>query len=88
MANTRSAEKRLRQTAKQRDRNRAQRTRMRSAVARLRRTVEAGDATKAQELLDPTLSLIDRTAQKKVIHANAAARSKARLVHAVKKLSA
>ena len=87
MANTRSAEKRLRQTVKHQERNRAQRSRMRSAVARLRRTVDAGDAKKAAELLEPTLSLIDRTAQKKVIHANAAARSKARLVHAVKKLS-
>jgi ribosomal protein S20 len=43
---------------------------------------------KAEELLPGTLSLIDRTAQKKIIHRRAAARSKSRLVRSVKTLSA
>jgi small subunit ribosomal protein S20 len=48
--------------------------------------VSAGDASKAQELLPGTLELIDSTAQKKVIHRNAAARTKSRLSRAVASL--
>ena len=83
MANTKSAEKRNRQTLLQRDRNRAQRTRMRSAIKDLRQVIEAGDAEKARELLPETLRVIDVTAQKKVVHANAAGRTKSRLTRAV-----
>ncbi len=88
MANIKSAEKRIRQTLRQRSRNRAERSRMRSAVKELRNFIAAGDKSKAEELLPGTLSLIDRTAQKKVIHRKAAARSKSRLVRSVKSLSA
>jgi small subunit ribosomal protein S20 len=79
MANTKSAEKRHRQNVKQRERNRAQRSRLRTAVKGLRQAVASGDAAKASELLPETLSIIDKTAQKKVIHANTASRTKARL---------
>jgi small subunit ribosomal protein S20 len=88
MANIKSAEKRIRQTLRQRSRNRAERSRMRSAVKELRNVIAAGDKTKAEELLPGTLRLIDRTAQKKVIHRKAAARSKSRLVRSVGSLSA
>lgn len=83
MANTKSAEKRIRQNEKRRQRNRANRTRMRKAVRTLREAVEAGDASQAKELLPGTLQLIDKTAQKGVIHDNAAARYKSRLTKAV-----
>ena len=83
MANTKSAEKRNRQTIRERDRNRAQRTRMRTAVKGLREAVEAGDADKAKELLPETIRIIDVTAQKNVVHANAAGRTKSRLTRAV-----
>lgn len=83
MANIKSAEKRIVQSAKQRSRNRAQKSRMRSAVRDLRQAVSDGDQAKAQELLADTLKLVDSTAQKKVIHSNAAARTKSRLTRAV-----
>ncbi len=86
MANTRSAEKRIVQTAKRRLRNRTHRTRMRSAVKELRSAVQAGDGQTARELLPAALSLIDHTAQRRAVHANAAARTKARLVRAVRAL--
>ena len=88
MANIKSAEKRIRLNLRQRSRNRAERSRMRSAVKELRKVISDGDKGKAEELLPGTLSLIDRTAQKKIIHQNAAARSKSRLVRSVKQLSA
>jgi len=83
MANTKSAEKRHRQNIKRRDRNRAMRSRMRTAVKRLRTAVAEGNGDLAKELLVPTLSLVDSTAQKGVIHRNAAARTKSRLTKAV-----
>ena len=83
MANIKSAEKRIRQTLKRQARNRAQRSQMRTAVKQLRGVIASGDKKKAQELLPGTLSLIDRTAQKSVVHRNAASRSKSRLVAAV-----
>ena len=83
MANTKSAEKRHRQNVKQREQNRAQRSRLRTAVKGLRQAVASGDAARANELLPETLGIIDKTAQKKVIHTNAASRTKSRLAKAV-----
>ncbi len=51
---------------------------LRTSVKKLRVAAE-NDVVKAQELLPGTLSLIDRTARKGVIHRNAAARRKSRL---------
>jgi len=83
MANTKSAEKRNRQNVQQRERNRAHRSRLRTAIKRLRSAVASGDAAQAREILPQTLSTIDKIAQKKIIHANAAARYKSRLVKKV-----
>lgn len=83
MANSPSAEKRIRQNETRRAGNRAVRSRLRTAVKNLRSEVEAGNKEGATALLEPTLSLIDATAQKKIIHRNAAARTKSRLTRAV-----
>jgi small subunit ribosomal protein S20 len=83
MANTKSAEKRNRQNVQARERNRAHRSTLRTAVKKLRSAVASGDAARAQELLPETLSVIDKTAQKKVIHANTASRYKSRLAQKV-----
>ena len=83
MANTKSAEKRNRQNAIANQRNRAQRSRLRTAVKRLRGAVAAGDGEASAKLLPETLSIIDATAQKKVIHTNAASRTKSRLARQV-----
>ncbi|HYL06422.1 MAG TPA: 30S ribosomal protein S20 [Thermoanaerobaculia bacterium] len=86
MANTKSAEKRIRQNAAARDRNRGHRSRLRTAIKRLRAAVDAGDAAAASNLLPTTLSIIDATAQKKIIHPNTASRYKSRLASQVKAL--
>jgi small subunit ribosomal protein S20 len=83
MANTKSAEKRNRQNVKQRERNRAHRSRLRTAIKSLRSAVASGDAAKANELLPVTLGVIDKIAQKKVIHTNTASRYKSRLAKRV-----
>ena len=83
MANTKSAEKRNRQNEQQRERNRAHRSRLRTAIKSLRSAVASGDAAKAQEALPGVLSVIDKIAQKKVIHPNTASRYKSRLAKRV-----
>ncbi len=82
MANSKQARKRIRQSLVRRDRNRAAMSRLRTSIKRLRAAADS-DATKALELLPSTLSLIDVTARKGVIHANAAARRKSRLARLV-----
>jgi small subunit ribosomal protein S20 len=88
MANTKSAEKRMKQALVRRDRNRAYRSKMRTAIKKLRAAVVGGDPAQARELLTGTLAIIDATAQKQVIHRNTAARYKARLTTAVQKMEA
>jgi len=88
MANTKSADKRARQSVKRRDRNRDHVSTMRTAVKRLRKAVAAGDSKTAQDLLGSTVKVVDSTAQKGVIHRNAAARTKSRLTKAVNALKA
>jgi len=85
MANTKSAEKRMRQSAERRVRNRGARSEMRSAIKKVRGAIAGGDAKAAQEALTVAVQTIDRTAKKHVVHGNTAARTKSRLVRAVAK---
>lgn len=86
MANTPSAIKRIHQNEKRRAHNKTRKTRVRSAVKKVRVAVETGDLATADQLLPGTLSLLDASAGKKTIHANAAARTKSRLTKAVEQL--
>jgi small subunit ribosomal protein S20 len=84
MANTKSAEKRARQSEKRRERNRAAKSTMRTAVKRVRGAIDGGDAAQAEQALTEAVSIIDRSAKKNVVHRNTAARAKSRLVKAVR----
>ena len=88
MANTKSAEKRIRQSLKRRARNRAHRSTMKTTIKALRVAVASGDAGLAGELLPKAVSILDAMALKGVIQANAAARTKSRLTRAVAALNA
>lgn len=87
MANSKSAEKRIRQNLKHRERNRFHRAKMRTAIKKLRQQIEAGDADSAQSLLPGTLRVIDASVSKGIVHQNAAARYKSRLTKAVSALA-
>jgi small subunit ribosomal protein S20 len=71
--------KRAVQSIERADVNRANRTRVRTLMKRLRTAVSAGDATAAGNLLQPTLSAIDRAITKGVLHENTGNRYKSRL---------
>jgi small subunit ribosomal protein S20 len=79
VANHKSALKRLAQTRKRTERNRAHRSRMRHQIRELRRALDARDKARAESLLKPTISLLDRMIQKGILHPNTAARYKSRL---------
>ncbi|MCS6815963.1 MAG: 30S ribosomal protein S20 [Blastocatellia bacterium] len=88
MPRTKSAMKQLRKNLKRREINRRNLSRLRTYIKKLRRAIEAGDARAAQELLPQTISIIDKSIQKGVIHRNAAARYKSRLTIVVNRLAA
>jgi len=62
-------------------------SRLRTSIKQLR-TAADRDVTEARALLPGTLSLIDVTARKGVIHRNAAARRKSRLTRLVNRRAA
>ncbi|MDE2881034.1 MAG: 30S ribosomal protein S20 [Acidobacteriota bacterium] len=85
MAHSKSAKKRVRQNEEQRLRNRHHRSRLRTAIKNLRAAVAAGDKDASQEQLPRAIALLDRMAGRRVIHRNAAARTKSRLSRLVAK---
>jgi small subunit ribosomal protein S20 len=78
-----SAVKAYRQNVKRRDHNRQLRSRLRSALKGIRTSIDASDLAGAKKALDETFSLVDKMANKGIIHRNAAGRYKSRLVKRV-----
>lgn len=84
MATHKSAEKAHRQSLRRQGANRANISRLRTEIKRIRETAGAGDAGGAQKLLPKMIALIDKSVQKGILHANAAARHKSRLSRLVR----
>lgn len=76
MPNSKSAEKRMRTNQVRAERNRAFRSRLRTALKKVR---SASDSAVGADALREASSLLDRAAQKRIIHPNKAARAKSRL---------
>ena len=87
MPNHKSAEKRVRQNEKRRAVNRSNRGSVRTQIKKLRTALTTGDKAQSQELLVPTIALIDKSVNKGVLHKNTAARHKSRLTKHVSELS-
>ena len=81
MANTRSAQKRNRQSVKRRARNLSVRNNVKSVVRKAREAITAGDPAKAKEAVRVATRILDRASTKGVLHAGNAARRIARLAH-------
>lgn len=86
MPNHKSAKKRVRQTEKRNLVNRSRRSSLRTQVKKLRAAVAGTDQNGSQELLNPTISAIDKAVNKGVLHKNTAARYKSRLTSHVNAL--
>lgn len=85
MANTASSRKSAKTSEIRRQRNSSMTSTMRTAIKAVKKAVSSGDKT-AAAAFTASMSKIDRTAAKGVIHRNAAARHKSRLAQAVKSL--
>ena len=79
MPNHKSAEKRMRQNEKRRAINRGNRTKVRTYIKKLRSVLDSGNKEEINNVLPEAISVIDKSVQKGVLHANAAARYKSRL---------
>jgi small subunit ribosomal protein S20 len=87
MANTAQARKRARQAVKQRAHNASLRSTLRTAIKKIIKAVEAGDKVAATLAYSENVSVIDRIADKNIIHKNKASRHKSRLNAAIKAMS-
>lgn len=84
MPTTKSAKKRLRQSLERRAQNRATKSAVKTQIRKVRQAVDAGDIAKAQTELQLAAKKLDRAGAKRVIHPNAASRTKSRLAHLIR----
>ena len=87
MANTAQARKRARQAEVQRKRNTSLKSSLRSAIKNVKKAIAAGDKAAATKEFQAQQSVIDRIADKKIVHKNLASRSKHRLAQAIKTMA-
>jgi small subunit ribosomal protein S20 len=87
MANSAQARKRARQAAATNQRNTSLRSTLRTAVKRVRKAIAAGDKATATKEFQASQAVIDRIADKNIVHKNTASRTKSRMAQAIKALS-
>jgi small subunit ribosomal protein S20 len=86
MASHASALKKNRQDQKRRLRNRAHASKLRTQMKKIGAALQSGDAGAVAGMMTETVALVDRTAKHRVIHRNAASRTKSRLARALAKI--
>lgn len=87
LANIKSAKKRARQAEKHRRHNASMRSMVRTYIKKVLNAITAGDKKLAEESLKEAFPVIDRMANKGLIHKNKAARHKSRLTAQIKKMT-
>ena len=87
MATHKDAVKRQKQNEKRRIRNRYYKKTMRSSTRLFRSLLEQGDLDKAQQQMFRNVKLIQKLAQKGIIHKNQAARRVSRMYKSYNKLA-
>lgn len=87
MAHSRTAKKRIRQTAKRTERNRSRISRIRTFVRKLEDALEKGDATAATAAFAAAAPELQRGVSKGVMHRNTVARKISRLSNRVRVLN-
>jgi small subunit ribosomal protein S20 len=86
MANTKSAKKAARQSARRAVVNKSRRSRVRSAMRKVEEAIAAGDRSQALAAMSEAEPALIRAAQKGIVHRNAARRKVSRLAHRIAKL--
>ena len=80
MPNIKSVTKDVIRSRQRRDRNNAAKSRMKTFVKKAGQVIRTGETAEIAKVLSETISVIDRTAKRGIIHKNAAARRKSRLM--------
>lgn len=80
MPNTKSAIKRARQNEKRRMQRASQKSALKTAIKKYLKALEAGDLQAAEPLLREACRKLDKAVTKGLLHKNAAARKKSRLM--------
>ena len=88
MANTIQARKRARQAVKHRSSNVAQRSMLRTKIKQVVKAIETKDHAAAQAAFKEMVPVLDRFANRGIIHKNKAARHKTRLTAHIRELAA
>ena len=88
MANSPQAKKRARQTEKRRKQNAGLRSVVRTSIKKVLAAISSGNPEEASKAYNAAVPVIDRMADKGIIHKNKAARHKSRLSAQVKALAA
>ena len=86
MANTKSAIKNVRKNQRRREINKTRKGTLRTQIKKLRALVKAKDAEGSAKELVKTVSVIDRSIRKGILHKNTAGRYKSRLSRTVRGL--
>ena len=84
MANTKSAIKNVRKNRRRREINKTRKGTLRTQIKKLRSLVKSKDIDAAAKELTRTISAIDRSIRKGILHRNTAARYKSRLSRSVR----
>ena len=87
MANTAQARKRARQGEVRRQHNASLKSSLRTALKKVKKAIAGGDKAAATKEFQSQQSVIDRIADKRIVHKNTASRNKTRLAQAIKALS-
>jgi small subunit ribosomal protein S20 len=86
VANSPQARKRARQNNRRRELNVGMRSMMRTEIKKVLKAMDAGDKAAAQAAFTAAVPVLDRMADKELLHKNKAARHKSRLnarIHAM-----
>ena len=88
MANTASAKKRIRSSAKRREINRRYRVSARTQIKKTRQLIAQGQFDEADKLCREAVSTLDKAARKGILHPRNASRRKGRIMTALAKARA
>ncbi|MCA9817032.1 MAG: 30S ribosomal protein S20 [Cyanobacteriota/Melainabacteria group bacterium] len=88
MPNIKSAKKRVKVAERNRVRNRVWKSRVRTEQTKVEEALKAGDLSTCDEQVKTYYEVIDKAINKGVLHKNAGARKKARLVKRINKQKA
>ena len=84
MPNTKSAEKRLRQSEARRLRNRAAKSAIKTQLRKVREAVASGNLEQAETEYRLAAEKLDKAGRRRIIHRNKASRTKSRLQRLIK----